>query len=101
MIRVRNRHVSHVGGIAPGAVADIEPAVLARHPWAFIVLPADHVQGAHDNDDADWLPAREQREALRASEDLDYVRGFVGDSRSSVHTAAVRRIRQLTEGEKE
>ena len=98
MIKVRNRHASRVGGVDPGETAIVTPDVFARYPWALHALAPDYQPEEDEGEDSpERLAAREQIQALRESADQDYVRSFVSDGRSSVHTAAVRRLRQLTE----
>ena len=96
MLEVLNKHAAHVAGVAPGATGYVTQEAADRYPWALVrcdgAAPPGEAQEAQDG-----LPARDQIQALRDSDDPEYVRGFVGDGRSSVHAAAVRRLRQLTE----
>lgn len=95
----RNRHSAHVAGLAPGAVGDVPEETVSRYPWALRAVRPGAQEAA--GDDGDGMTAREARKAIQESEDPEFVRQFFGDSRSSVHSAAVRRLRQLRETEKE
>jgi hypothetical protein len=96
MIEVLNKHAAHVAGVAPGAVAHVTQETADRYPWALVRCDGPEPFEAEHEPEGAALPARDQIQALRESDDPEYVREFVGDGRSSVHAAAVRRLRQLT-----
>ena len=92
MVRVRNKHASRVGGVDPGVVGDVPDAVVRRWPWAFVVIE----EPREPEEDQAVRSARAARAAIRESNDLAFVQGFVEDPRSSVRADALRRIKALT-----
>lgn len=92
---VFNRHASHVAGVPPGHTAEVADDTAARFRWALrpVERPAEGESAAEGERPA----AREAIETIRASNSAEFVRGYLGDSRSSVHAAAVRRLRQISE----
>lgn len=98
MIRVRNRHAAAVGGVAPGAVGNVTAETLRRYPWALSALsPVEDMEHSSDasQSPSEPLPARAQIRAIRDSDSIEYVERWIGDGRSSVHGAAVKRLRRL------
>lgn len=99
MIRVRNRHNSHIARIAPGEFGYVDEATVKRYPWALIEVedydPAD--DGPDTGEPA--ISAREARHAIATAADPEDVRPFLDHPNANVRSKARRRLTELAEAD--
>jgi len=112
MIKVHNRHAAMVGNVHPGQDGMVSRETLNRYPWALTALapvgapvepePEPEAVEPEPGPPVDPLEAqraevnaRKARRLISKAQSASEIRPFLDDPRSSVRTAAERKIKAL------